>query len=77
VFEEDAQLSRLLHSDGAQAGDGSGRAVAEAVVNHVDDTELGEVSADDAELSDSDDRDFLTTAGAVFSPDNIFAAPRS
>jgi len=48
VFEEDVQLSRLLQSDGAQAGNESGPAVAaEAVANLVDDTKLSEVSADE------------------------------
>jgi len=59
VVEEDVQLLRFLQSDGAQAGDESGRAVFAAVANVVDDTELSEVSADELELSESDDHDFL------------------
>jgi len=76
VFEVDVQLSRLLQSDGAQAGDESGPAVAEAVANLVDDTELSEVSTDEVELSDSNGHDFLPTAGNIFSSDEGFAAPR-
>jgi len=68
---------KVLQSDGVQNGDDCGRAVAEAVANLVDDTELSEVSADEMELSDSDHYDFLPTAGDVFSSDEDFSAPRS
>ena len=75
AFEEDVQLSRLLQSDGAHASNGSGRTVFVAVAKRVGDTELSEVSADEVELSDSDDS--LPMAGKVFSSDQDFAAPRS
>jgi len=49
LFEEYVQLSRLLHSDGAQDGDESGPVDFQAVAKLVDGTELSEVSADELE----------------------------
>jgi len=54
-IEEKAPLARLLQSVGAHPGYESGPAVAEAVANLADDTELSDVSTDEVERSDSND----------------------
>ena len=76
MFEEDELIARLRHSDGTQDGDEREPAVAEAVANLVDDTELSEVSTDEVEVSDSED-EFLPSPGNAFSSDEDFKRRRS
>ena len=74
-FEEDLPFARLLESEGAQAADESVPAVDEAVANLLDDdTKLNGFSADETEVSDSDDEDLALSADDITSSDEDFAA---
>jgi len=75
MFEEDVPLAGLTYSDGTQGGDEREAAVAEAVTNLVDDTEMSEVPVDEVVVSDSE-YEFLPSPGDAFSSDKDFEALR-